>query len=163
MGRHSSQDGYTAKCREHGINHDVFIPQLRRLLRPGRAGDRRVYDSLVADVLRSKNPLDLFEVSQQRSGVYLIEALYRTHVEQAESGDERVFSSLGALGYSRWVAWRRLREAIRAGSVGYGRGLESYVSSSKDAVADHVKEGWRPDDGNDDDELRALLRSTERP
>ena len=152
-----SQGDHRVRCREHGMNHDVFIPQLRRLLRPGRAGDRRVYDSLVADVLKSENPLDLFRASQKRSGVFLIEALYRTHVEQAESGDERVYSSLGALGYSRWVAWRRFRDAIRSGSVGYGRSLEWYVSSSRDAVADHVKDGWRPEDGIDDDELRELL------
>jgi len=115
-----SQGDHRVRCREHGMNHDVFIPQ-------------------------------------KRSGVFLIEALYRTHVEQAESGDERVYSSLGALGYSRWVAWRRFRDAIRSGSVGYGRSLEWYVSSSRDAVADHVKDGWRPEDGIDDDELRELL------
>lgn len=151
------QPGHTTRCREHGLTHDVFIPQLRRLLRPGGAGDRRVYDSLVADVLRSENPLDLFPASKRRSGVLLIEALYRTHVEQAESGDLRVHSSLGALGYSRWVAWRRFREAIRDGSIGYGRGLGGYLHSSKEDVAAHLRSGWRPVGDHQDAELRELL------
>ncbi len=150
--------GFHGRCREHGMTQDVFIPQLRRLLRPGRAGDRRVYDSLVADVLRHDNPLDLFRTSQKRSGIFFIEALYLTHVEQAESGDERVYSSLPELGYSRWVAWRRFQEAVRSGSVGYGRGLDRYLQCSRNDVAGHVRDGWRPNDGRDDDELDALLR-----
>ncbi len=158
MGAGHTGFGFRPECREHGLTQDVFMPQLRRLLRPGTAGDRLVYDSLVADVLRSDNPLDLFRTSQKRSGVFLIEALYRTHREQAESGDERVVSSLPALGYSRWVAWRRFREAIRSGAVGYGRGLEDYVQSSRADVIGHVRAGWRPDGGRDDKELNELLQ-----
>ena len=149
------------RCAEHSLTHDTFMPQLQRLLRPGRHGDRRVYDSLVADVVGTSNPLELFQNSKRRSGALLIEALYLTHESQAEAGDTRVHSSLAELGYSRWVAWRRFRDAVVAGHVGYGRGLENYLRSSKETVESHLRDGWQPDSGNEDNELR-MLRQDEQ-
>lgn len=150
------RSGSGARCRQHGVTAEYFLPQLQRLLR-GAPRDRKVYQSLVDDVVGSMNPLQLFQVSQQRLGIYFIEALYRTHREQAEGGDESILLSLAPLGYSRWVAWRRFGDAVRDRSVLFDRRVDTYIARSRETVGDHLRDGWRPVILPDDPEFRALL------
>ncbi len=150
-------DGLRARCLQHRLTDDDYVPQLRRLL-AGAAFERRVYDSLVHDVVTaSANPLDLFQHSQQRCGMYFIEALYRTSTEQAVSGDEAMLPSLGPLGYSRWVAWRRFGDAVRNRSVSFGRGVADFIVRSRADVIGHIGSGWRPLIIPRDPELLELL------
>lgn len=151
--RHGNKGYARARCWEHGLNHDHYMPQLQRLLRPGRAGDRRTYDSLVSDVVTSRNPLDLFEGRRKRCGVFFIEALYRTHAQQAQWGDTEAMSLLAPLCYSRWLAWRRFRDALRSGSIRYGRNVDEYIRRSREDVIAHLRAGWQPTVAPGDEEF----------
>lgn len=145
-------------CNHHCVTDEYYLPQLRRLL-AGADRDRLVYDGIVADVVGSANPLDLFKRSQLRRGVYLIEALYRTLTEQAEHGDELALPSLAPLGYSRWVAWRRFGDAVRSRSVSFGSSVGQFISLSRHDVVHHVHAGWRPAVIPPDPELIELLHN----
>lgn len=144
-------------CRQHLVTDELYVLQLLRLL-GGAQKERRIYDSLVDDVVGAGNPLELFQRSQQRSGIYFIEALYRAHRHQVEHGDELMQPSLAPLGYSRWVAWRRFGDAVRAGSVQFSQRVDLYIDRSKDTVSDHLRDGWRPEVVPDDPELHVLLQ-----
>ncbi len=144
------------RCRQHRVTDEYYRPQLWRLLR-GKPPERLVYDSLVDDVVGSINPLELFDPSQQRPGILLIEALYRTHAELVDCGDEPAASSLAPLGYARWVAWRRFGDAVRDGSARFNRGVGQFIVESKRDVASHLHSGWMPSDTNGDVELVELL------
>lgn len=148
-----------APCRQHAVTADFYVRQLLRLVQ-GAARERRIYYSMIDDVVGAGNPLELFELSQQRSGMYFIEALYRAHSQQIESGDELMQPSLAPLGYSRWVAWRRFGDAVRSGSVQFSHRVDLYIDRSRDAVCDHVRGGWRPDVMPNDPELAALLNGS---
>lgn len=153
----SAGPGRPGRCQTHQLSQDWFIPQLERLLRTGAARDQRVYDSLVIQIVSSQNPLELFDESQRRPGVYLIEALYRIEVERAAAGDDQVALSLPPLSYSRWVAWRRFAEAVKEGSIGFGRGVGGYLARSRQDLVGHVRSGWQPLVLPVDDEFIELL------
>ncbi|MGI9597061.1 MAG: hypothetical protein ACR2QK_12930 [Acidimicrobiales bacterium] len=141
------------RCREHGVTADYYVPQLWRLL-SGDAPARHVYYTFIDEIVGSDNPLDLFEGRRKRPGMYFIEALYLTH---AEYGDEIARPSLAPLGYSRWVAWRRLRDVIKSGSVSFPGRLDEFIARSRGDVIRHVRSGWKPAVLPRDPELMELL------
>ena len=154
---HTGDDGLRPRCMQHRLTDDDYMPQLRRLL-AGAATERQVYDSLVHDVVAaSANPLGLFQRSQQRCGMYFIEALYRTYAEQVVAGDRASLPSLGPLGYSRWVAWRCFGDAVRNRSVSFGRRVDDFIVRSRIDVIGHIGSGWRPLVLPQDPELLELL------
>ncbi len=155
--RHPGQREVQVRCRAHGLTQDHFIPQLQRLLSTGAARDRRVYYSLIDDVVGTAKPLDLFDRTKQRPGVYLIEALYLTEAERVHGCEIDPQPLLAPLGYSRWVAWRQFREALRTGSIGYGRGVAGYVDRARQEVVQHLVAGWRPAARPGDRELADLI------
>ncbi len=154
----AAEDGRPRRplCRQHAVTAEFYVPQLLRLLR-GAPRERNIYYSMVDDVVGANNPLELFKRSEQRSGMCFIESLYRAHSQQVDSGDELMQPSLAPLGYSRWVAWRRFANAVRDGSVQFSDSVDLYIVRSRDAVNDHLREGWRPEVVPDDPELHALL------
>lgn len=159
---HRARGEVPARCRQHALTDDYYVPQLRRLL-SGAPRERKVYEGFIDEVVATANPLDLFGSSQQRPGMYFIEALYRTQVEQAElaewadPGDRVGRSYLAPLCYSRWVAWRRFGDAVRDRSVSFGGGVADYILRSRRDVISHVRSGWVPSVVAGDPELLELL------
>lgn len=157
-GQHGTRSVAEARCSDHCLTDEFYLPQLRRLL-SGTERDRLVYHDMVAEMVGSANPLDLFKRSQQRCGIYLIEALYRTLSEQAEHGDDAALPSLAPFGYSRWVAWRLFGDAVRNRSVSFDSSVGRFISLSRHDVARHVHAGWRPAVMPADPELMELLHN----
>lgn len=145
-----------SRCRQHRVTEEFYVPQLQRLLR-GQTRDQLVYYSLIDDVVGSDNPLELFEGSKRRPGMYLIEALYRTHAELVDDGEQLGEPALAPLGYARWVAWRRFADDVRSGSVSFPRGLGEFIGRSKRDVESHLNAGWVPAVVPRDPELIELL------
>lgn len=147
----------STRCRVHGLTQESYILQLRRLL-AGGSRERAVYDSLVADVV-SADPRQLFGPRLLRNGAYLVEALYRTLPERRHCGGPIEPGSAPApLAYTRWLAWRQVRDAVRAGTA-HCRQVGHHVGRARREVALHLRNGWIPDPGRSDQELVELLNN----
>lgn len=153
----SGHDGINRfdRCRAHGLDEKHYLPQLRRLLY-GRLTERRVYDSMVSDVVGSPDPLAVFHQSEPRPVVYFVEALYLAHAELA-ADDLVARPYLAPLGYSRWLAWRRFGDAIRSRRVLFDPRVAEFEACSRSSVIGHLGDGWRPQPGYNDSELDQLI------
>ena len=146
------------RCRAHGLTMESYLPQLRRLL-AGGSRERAVYDSLVDDVV-SVDPRQLFGSCHLRSGAYLIEALYRTLPERRLSGGRSAGGGSGPapLAYARWLAWRGVRDDVRAGTA-HCRQVGHHVARARGELIRYLRKGWVPDPTRVDGDLVELLNN----